>query len=191
MSFYLVVTQEGNGCDYMIGCGMKYEKIETDNLNRAIQIATDEHCCESFLEGQTRASEMLLLRVVEEIDLRSKLRHPDMEPNDAELLEEYQERITELENELSMKTLIHDGLRKNLVEMFGTDEITDSRLVIDNLMTKAVHDKAHEVAKEKTAAAGKAAREALEKMAKEAGIEVYELNQKNIAVQTLQKIAKG
>jgi hypothetical protein len=188
MIYYLVVTQKGCGCDYMIGCGMKYERIDADDLEEAISIAAEDCSCESYLDGEREASQMLLLRVVDEIDLAAKLRHPDMDPEEAEQLDRLKDCVKELKLQLSIKTRALDSLEGKLEEMFGVRDLAMGSTVLDNLVTKAVHDEARKLVKEKMQAKRDMAKQALKEgaMTTNGG-----LNPNSPLVRALNQIASG
>ena len=63
MKFLVCEKQEGKGCDYTIGCGMRFGFIEADSIRDAIEQTifpdrNDEYCT---LEGEYALEKMLII----------------------------------------------------------------------------------------------------------------------------------
>lgn len=64
MTKYLVCKkQKGEGCDYTIGCGMRYDFIEADSVDDAIEktIYPDGRRERSALDGDMALNEILII----------------------------------------------------------------------------------------------------------------------------------
>ena len=63
MKYLICEKQEGEGCDYTIGCGMRFDFIEADSIQDAIEKTVypdgrDEHCA---LEGENALEKILII----------------------------------------------------------------------------------------------------------------------------------
>ena len=63
MKYLICEKQEGEGCDYTIGCGMRFDFIEADSIQDAIEKTVypdgrDEYCA---LEGENALEKILII----------------------------------------------------------------------------------------------------------------------------------
>ena len=63
MRFLICKKQSGEGCDYTIGCGMRFDWIEADSVDAAIEktVWPDGHEEENALEGEMALTDILII----------------------------------------------------------------------------------------------------------------------------------
>ena len=72
-AYYLQLKQYGGGCDYTIGCGMRFEKLNANTREEALRAFLDTYGSNYHLgakgEGQLQSAAILLVAQVDKIDL--------------------------------------------------------------------------------------------------------------------------
>ena len=143
MSFYLLMKQRGTGCDYMIGCGMKYVRLEADSMNEARLEAAEEH---HTSDNADYFEEALILQVGEVVDfLEGDKGNQDVSAKEYRKVQKKLNKLKaeneKLQKDATSKSTEYRVLAEALGMIFGDDFIDRVRMgtqVKDCFMTDGI-----------------------------------------------------